>query len=562
MEKQSIVAADALISPTNFLVNEIQKYISLAGKNIGIIANPYKTDLVKSSEFIRNKIIYYGKLSSQKGTFELLANFRELWDNGFQYPLQIIGGMDIVYHPEMKTMEQLVREKYAAYLKNGLLQLDGKIQPSEINKFIRKAHVIIVPSIVDNMPYVVMEAMSLCKIVLASKQGGQQEMLEEGVTGFLFDHNVPNTFGEQLNKILSLDDATVQNIGAKASQRIENAYSFEKIKSEKIHFLEKAKVNITAKNGFPFLYQERIMPVFETTVVKDLLSIVIPFYDMGNYIEECVRSIFESSYKNIELLIINDGSTDSLSIEKLHKLSQQKNVTIINRSNKGLAETRNHGAEIAKGEFLAFLDADDKVDSTYFEKAIKALKLNNNVFFAGAWVRYFENSTTVWPTFTPQPPYALVHNPVNSSGLVYKRKAFLAAGKNDRKVDYGMEDYESLINMLSKGFNGIVLAEVLFFYRVRTGSMFRDVSKEKLLYSNKFISEKHERYYTKFAIQIINLLNANGPGYLYDNPTFKLNVSTKSASVNILFFKLKNFIKKNERLKKIALTLKNTKSPL
>jgi len=92
--------------------------------------------------------------------------------------------------------------------------------------------------------------------------------------------------------------------------------------------------------------------------------------------------------------------------------------------------------------------------------------------------------------------------------------------------------------------------------------MFRNVTKDKLLYSNKYISEKHTHYYTKFAIQIINLLNANGPGYLFDNPTFEISVSTKSASESILFFKLKNFIKKNERLKKIALTLKKTISTL
>jgi glycosyltransferase involved in cell wall biosynthesis len=262
------------------------------------------------------------------------------------------------------------------------------------------------------------------------------------------------------------------------------------------------------------------------------------------------------------LIIINDGSNDASSLDKLEKLKSQKNIAIINRPNLGLAAARNFGAESAKGEFLAFLDADDKIAPDYYEKAVLALKRNNNVFFAGSWVQYFENSHHAWACFTPQPPYALVHNPVNSSGLVYKRNAFLAGGRNDKDADYGMEDYESLVSMMRNGFNGVILPELLFYYRVRSGSMFRNITREKLLYSNAYISEKHKDFYAKFATQIINLLNANGPGYLYDNPTFETRVSIKSGGESKLFFKLKNFIKKNERLKRAALYLLKTKTDL
>ena len=161
MEKQSIIAADTLISPTQFLADEVKKHIAFGEKEINILANPYASNDTAATIFERNKIIYYGKLSAQKGSFKLLEYFKELWDNGFHHPLHIIGGTDIVYHPELKTMGQLVEEKYAVYLQKGLLNLHGKIKPGQIQEYLRDAHVIIVPSIVDNMPYVVMEAMSL-----------------------------------------------------------------------------------------------------------------------------------------------------------------------------------------------------------------------------------------------------------------------------------------------------------------------------------------------------------------------------------------------------------------
>jgi len=275
---------------------------------------------------------------------------------------------------------------------------------------------------------------------------------------------------------------------------------------------------------------------------------------------ESIGSVLSSTYEPLEILVIDDGSTDPVSLQQLEKLKGREKIRVIRQKNKGLAETRNEGARQSRGGYLAFLDADDKVAPEYYSKAIKALRSYKNVYFVGCWVRYFENSDAWWPTFIPAPPYALVHNPVNSSALVYKREAFLAGGLNDRHVGYGLEDYESVVSMLSKGLNGIVLPEILFFYRVRTGSMFRNISREKLLYSNKYIAEKHADYYAKFASQVINLLNANGPGYLYDNPTFEVKVTSKTTKTNVLLAKVKSFIKRNERLKKIAILIKKTKS--
>ncbi|WP_431211986.1 hypothetical protein ACQ86N_40420 [Puia sp. P3] len=113
-----------------------------------------------------------------------------------------------------------------------------------------------------------------------------------------------------------------------------------------------------------------------------------------------------------------------------------------------------------------------------------------------------------------------------------------------------------MVSMLHAGYNGVVLPEALFHYRVRTGSMFRDITRGKLLYSNKYIAEKHANYYAKFAVQTVNLLNANGPGYLFDNPTLEVRVSSNTAKESALLLKMKSFVKSNQQLKKIVLTIK------
>jgi hypothetical protein len=86
--------------------------------------------------------------------------------------------------------------------------------------------------------------------------------------------------------------------------------------------------------------------------------------------------------------------------------------------------------------------------------------------------------------------------------------------------------------------------------------MIRKITREKLLYAYKYIAEKHSSYYATFATQINNLLNANGPGFLFDNPTFAVTVVTNAESNSWLFRKAKAIIKKNKTLKKIVLRLK------
>jgi len=554
MEKEAIKMADWLISPTQYLIEAIQPYVDISGKKKTVIRNPYIVPDHKPAPAIdRNKIIYYGKLSPQKGSFELLSYFKNLWNNGFTHPLHVIGGTDIVFHPEQLTMGQIVEKKYEKYISNGLLRLHGKIKPSAIESELHSAHVIVVPSIVDNLPYVVIEAMALGKVVLASVQGGQREMIDHGINGFLFDHTIAGDFEEKLQLVLSLPDEKIAAIGNAAKEKVEVLYDPAIITRQKLPLLNEIIQSKHTATSFPFLYQNEFKPV---TCNGDLLSVVIPYYNMGKYIMECVQSVKASTYTPLEILIINDGSTEPESLAVLKQLEQTSGIKVFHKPNEGLADTRNYGAQKATGDWLAFLDADDVVAPEYYEKALQVLTHYPNVFFVGSFVQYFGDTNRKWVTYTPQPPYTLVHNPINSSGLVYKKGAFLEAGLNDKKVDYGLEDYESVVHLLSKGYNGVVLPEFLFRYRVRGDSMIRKITREKLLYSYKYIAEKHRPYYTTFATQINNLLNANGPGFLFDNPSFAVTVVTNPENNSWLFRKLKALVKKNKTLKKIALSLK------
>lgn len=117
------------------------------------------------------------------------------------------------------------------------------------------------------------------------------------------------------------------------------------------------------------------------------VTIIIPCYNSQDYITESINSIFNQSYKNIETIIINDGSTDA-SLKIINKNPHINKIKVITQKNKGAAAARNIGLSYATGDFIQFLDADDVLDPHKIEAQIDYYKQNNwnkeNLVF-GKW---------------------------------------------------------------------------------------------------------------------------------------------------------------------------------
>lgn len=109
-----------------------------------------------------------------------------------------------------------------------------------------------------------------------------------------------------------------------------------------------------------------------------MISIIIPLYNVEQYIIECLKSFEKQLYKEFELIIVNDGSTDnSVEIAENYLKNSQLIITIINQQNFGVSAARNRGIEEAKGEFICFVDSDDMVGPYYLLKMISLLKKEN-----------------------------------------------------------------------------------------------------------------------------------------------------------------------------------------
>ena len=100
---------------------------------------------------------------------------------------------------------------------------------------------------------------------------------------------------------------------------------------------------------------------------QKLISIVVPVYNVEEYLSRCLDSIINQTYKNIEIICVNDGSTDN-SLKILTTYSElDYRIKIISQENQGLSEARNIGIKNSSGEYIGFIDSDDSIDEKYFE---------------------------------------------------------------------------------------------------------------------------------------------------------------------------------------------------
>ena len=110
---------------------------------------------------------------------------------------------------------------------------------------------------------------------------------------------------------------------------------------------------------------------------NDLISVIVPIYNVEKYLSECIDSIINQTYKNIEIILVDDGSLDSCGAICDEYAKKDNRIKVIHKENGGLSDARNHGIDLAMGKYIAFVDSDDYINEQYLEKLYNAIIDNN-----------------------------------------------------------------------------------------------------------------------------------------------------------------------------------------
>ncbi len=125
---------------------------------------------------------------------------------------------------------------------------------------------------------------------------------------------------------------------------------------------------------------------------QPLISVIIPVYNLENYIEKCLNSIISQSYNNLEILVVNDGSTDNSGSICDSYSNRDSRIRVFHIENGGAAHARNVALENMTGELVTFIDGDDHVDSMYIEKLYNNMVNKNADISICKWIDIYENS--------------------------------------------------------------------------------------------------------------------------------------------------------------------------
>jgi glycosyltransferase involved in cell wall biosynthesis len=198
--------------------------------------------------------------------------------------------------------------------------------------------------------------------------------------------------------------------------------------------------------------------------------VIIPCFNHGQYLDEAVDSVLSQTCQDFEILIVNDGSTDPAT-DALLTGYRRPRTRVIQMPHAGLAAARNLGIANATGEYLCALDADDRLEPTYFEKAVGLLDADSSIGFVSCWLRTFGDEEWDWKPDRCDLPALLWEDTVLTAALV-RREAVVAVGGYDTKMPVqGDEDWDLWLTLVEHGYRGAILREVLFNYRRRAGSM-------------------------------------------------------------------------------------------
>lgn len=238
--------------------------------------------------------------------------------------------------------------------------------------------------------------------------------------------------------------------------------------------------------------------------MEDLLetvSVVITCYNQGQYLEECINSVTNSDYPNIEIILVDDGSEDTFTQKTLDKLDSGK-IKIIRQNNQGVCAARNNGIAAASGKYILPLDADDKIADTYISKAVEILAQNPQIGIVlcnGILWAFQSGGGGKWKLKNPTITNMLIQNRIFPSAL-FRKSDFEKLGGYNPIMETGCEDWELWLNFLENGLKPYKIDEELFYHRIaenfRSKNAIRPQNYIKIRYN---IIKLHKKLYLKYS---------------------------------------------------------------
>ncbi len=242
---------------------------------------------------------------------------------------------------------------------------------------------------------------------------------------------------------------------------------------------------------------------------KGKLSVVITCYEMGKMIQETMESVWNSTRSPEEILLIDDGSHGNETLETINSLeitAKQKSLPlkVIRQKNQGLAAARNVGLDSAKGEFISFIDGDDLIEPGFYHTAVQILQKYPRLGGVASWAFIFGENCAPGFWNAPQAELPLLFSENSVVVPCMMRTSILRElGGYDVRQRYNYEDWELSIRLVASGWPIITVPAHLMHYRIRSGSLYRDMTSIQNQVMRELMLHSHQETVSRFSMEIV-----------------------------------------------------------
>lgn len=291
------------------------------------------------------------------------------------------------------------------------------------------------------------EAMACGVPVLGWDYGGQSDIIVQGETGWLAPEGDYNNLLEGLRYCIR----NRERLGQAAQLTIEDNYTWPTIIAQ-----------------YAALYERVAKPP------RVMVSVIVPCYNLAQYLPEAIDSVLEQPYKNLEVIVMDDASPDNTrEVAKAYKAKDPRVRYIRNRENAYLATTLNHGIQYSRGKYVIALDADNIMGPDALTPLVEALESTREIDIAYGSMQLLDGAVSGWPPDEMQLSLQLAHRNQCPSTSLIRRKVWETIG-GYRKRCRTAEDADFWCRAGLVGFHGKkVTPEVTLIYRDRPDSMSR-----------------------------------------------------------------------------------------
>lgn len=211
-----------------------------------------------------------------------------------------------------------------------------------------------------------------------------------------------------------------------------------------------------------------------------MISVCLPTHNRAEYLAEAIDSVLDQSYKDLELVIVDDGSTDSTKILLEYYAKKDPRISFVSTENQGIAKARNLAVSMAKGEYIAVMDSDDLCGPDRLKRQLKELEKGADVCYS-SYLRADENATVIDGVQAPKPAEITKETLLLDQGIPHVTITARAACFQDHpyqdkyKVN---DDYQLVVDWIQAGYKLSYIEDPLMIVRFHTQNTSRTAWEE------------------------------------------------------------------------------------